>query len=32
MELAWVSLVVVALAALYVQLVASGVFNDPKIV
>jgi hypothetical protein len=32
MELAWVSLVVVALADLYVRLVASGVFNDPKIV
>ena|SRR5579863_3637033 len=32
MELAWVSLVVVALADLYIRLVASGVFNDPKII
>jgi hypothetical protein len=31
MELAWASLVVVALADLYVRLVASGVFSDPKI-
>jgi len=31
MELAWASLVVVAFADLYVRLVASGVFSDPKI-
>jgi hypothetical protein len=30
MELAWVSLVVVALADLYVRLVASGTIHDPR--
>ena len=32
MQLAWVSLTMVALADLYVRLVASGVFVDPKII
>lgn len=31
MQIAWASLVVVALSDLYVRLVASGVFTDPKI-
>ncbi|MGA2522008.1 MAG: hypothetical protein ABSG81_14470 [Acidimicrobiales bacterium] len=31
MQIAWASLAVVAFADLYVRLVASGVFNDPKI-
>lgn len=31
MQVAWVSLAVVALADLYVRLVASGAFHDPKI-
>jgi hypothetical protein len=30
MELAWISLVVVALADLYVRLVASGTITDPR--
>jgi len=30
MELAWVSLVVVALADVYVRLVASGTIHDPR--
>ena len=31
MQIAWASLAMVALADLYVRLVASGVFSDPKI-
>jgi len=31
MQFAWASLIVVALADLYVRLVAAGVFSDPKI-
>jgi hypothetical protein len=31
MQFAWFSLVFVALADLYVRLVAGGVFSDPKI-
>ena len=31
MQIAWASLALVALADLYVRLVASGVFSDPKI-
>jgi hypothetical protein len=31
MQIAWASLVVVALSDLYVRLVASGAFSDPKL-
>ena len=31
MQIAWASLAMVAFADLYVRLVASGVFSDPKI-
>jgi hypothetical protein len=31
MQFAWASLAMVAVADLYVRLVASGVFSDPKI-
>jgi hypothetical protein len=30
MELAWISLVIVAVADVYVRLVASGTFSDPR--
>jgi hypothetical protein len=31
MQIAWASLIFVALTDLYVRLVASGVFSDPKL-
>jgi hypothetical protein len=31
MQIAWMSLVFVALTDLYVRLVASGVFSDPRL-